>query len=207
MEFSLMTSTRMSLPRCSKLSTMSLLRASACTSIPMRIRVIEKDLNRESVNTWIRLTSIVLAIRKPASNASYSDSLFEASKLNLRVYVKCPKGLLSTNSAPKLVLLDASWRVYLDEEVCHDLPLDRLPGFEAFGKHLEEKHVTWARFEKKLDKNTTFQACDFHFDAFTKIAQKVKFLIKSVTSQVVETASEFHPNAVRINKRRRQPVL
>ncbi|GJV50727.1 hypothetical protein Tco_1446468 [Tanacetum coccineum] len=25
----------------------------------------------------------------------------------------------------------------------------------AFGKHLEEKHVTWARFRKKLDKNTT----------------------------------------------------
>ncbi|GKB11446.1 hypothetical protein Tco_0845369 [Tanacetum coccineum] len=25
----------------------------------------------------------------------------------------------------------------------------------AFGKHLEENHVTWARFEKKLDKNTT----------------------------------------------------
>ncbi|GJZ29470.1 MAK10-like protein [Tanacetum coccineum] len=37
---------------------------------------------------------------------------------------------------------------------------------------LEEKHVTWARFEKKLDKNTTFQAWDFHFDAFTKSAQK-----------------------------------
>ncbi|GJZ18770.1 hypothetical protein Tco_0555360 [Tanacetum coccineum] len=25
----------------------------------------------------------------------------------------------------------------------------------AFGKHLEEKHVTWAQFRKKLDKNTT----------------------------------------------------
>ncbi|GJX29097.1 hypothetical protein Tco_0237176 [Tanacetum coccineum] len=25
-----------------------------------------------------------------------------------------------------------------------------------FGKHLEDKHVTWARFGKKLDKNITF---------------------------------------------------
>ncbi|GKE21359.1 hypothetical protein Tco_1432871, partial [Tanacetum coccineum] len=24
-----------------------------------------------------------------------------------------------------------------------------------FGKHLEEKHVTWARFGKKLDENST----------------------------------------------------
>ncbi|GJT22799.1 hypothetical protein Tco_0892736 [Tanacetum coccineum] len=28
--------------------------------------------------------------------------------------------------------------------------------FRAFVKHLKEKHVTWARFEKKQDKNTTF---------------------------------------------------
>ncbi|GJU61688.1 hypothetical protein Tco_1243523 [Tanacetum coccineum] len=77
----------------------------------------------------------------------------------------------------------------------------------AFGKHLEEKHVTWARFEKKLDKNTTFQACDFHSDAFTKSAQKVKFLIKSETYQVVEMASEFHPDAVWIKARRREPEL
>ncbi|GJX00341.1 reverse transcriptase domain-containing protein [Tanacetum coccineum] len=40
----------------------------------------------------------------------------------------------------------------------------------AFGKHLEEKHVTWAQFGKKLDKNTTFQVGDFHPDAFTKIS-------------------------------------
>ncbi|GKD41165.1 hypothetical protein Tco_1261372 [Tanacetum coccineum] len=40
----------------------------------------------------------------------------------------------------------------------------------AFEKHLEEKHVTWARFRKKLDKNATFQAGDFHPDAFTKSA-------------------------------------
>ncbi|GKF46702.1 hypothetical protein Tco_0136504, partial [Tanacetum coccineum] len=76
-----------------------------------------------------------------------------------------------------------------------------------FGKHLEEKHVTWARFEKKLDKNTTFQAGDFHSDAFTKSAQKVKFLIKSVTSQFVEIALEIHHDAVRIEGRRRNHEL
>ncbi|GJW93015.1 hypothetical protein Tco_0172687 [Tanacetum coccineum] len=42
----------------------------------------------------------------------------------------------------------------------------------SFGKHLEEKHVTWAQFRKKLDKNATLQAGDFHSDAFTKTAQK-----------------------------------
>ncbi|GJW29976.1 retrovirus-related pol polyprotein from transposon TNT 1-94 [Tanacetum coccineum] len=36
--------------------------------------------------------------------------------------------------------------------------------------HLEEKHVTWARFEKKLDRNSTFQAGDSHPKAFTKSA-------------------------------------
>ncbi|GJV82526.1 hypothetical protein Tco_1522424 [Tanacetum coccineum] len=71
-------------------------------------------------------------------------------------------------------------------------------------KHLEEKHVTWARFEKKLDKNTTLQACDFHSDAFTKSAQKVKFLIKSATSQTVETASDIYHDVVKIVWRRRQ---
>ncbi|GKB75279.1 hypothetical protein Tco_0942174, partial [Tanacetum coccineum] len=39
-----------------------------------------------------------------------------------------------------------------------------------FGKHLEEKHVTKARFKKKLDKNATFQVSDFHSDGFTKSA-------------------------------------
>ncbi|GJX32718.1 hypothetical protein Tco_0242573 [Tanacetum coccineum] len=53
---------------------------------------------------------------------------------------------------------------------------------DSFGRHLKEKHVTCARFRKKLDKNTTLQACDFHSGAFTKSAQKVKFLIKSATS-------------------------
>ncbi|GKE12316.1 hypothetical protein Tco_1415867, partial [Tanacetum coccineum] len=43
-----------------------------------------------------------------ASNASYSDSLFEASKSNLR-----------------------AWRIYLNEEVWHDLPLDQLPRSEG----------------------------------------------------------------------------
>nr|GEW29383.1 transmembrane protein [Tanacetum cinerariifolium] len=41
---------------------------------------------------------------------------------------------------------------------------------KAFGKHLEEKHVTWARFEEKMDTNATIQASDFHFVAFTKSA-------------------------------------
>ncbi|GJR27394.1 hypothetical protein Tco_1103626 [Tanacetum coccineum] len=42
-------------------------------------------------------------------------------------------------------------------------------------KHLEEKRVTRARFGKKLDKNKTFKAGDFHPDAFTKSALKVVF--------------------------------
>ncbi|GKA53480.1 hypothetical protein Tco_0746795 [Tanacetum coccineum] len=65
----------------------------------------------------------------------------------------------------------------------------------ASEKYLEEKHVTWARFGKKVDKNATFQAPDFHYDAFTKSAHKVKFLIKVVTSQCMETASEITPDA------------
>ncbi|GKB27427.1 hypothetical protein Tco_0866828 [Tanacetum coccineum] len=72
--------------------------------------------------------------------------------------------------------------------------------FQAFQKHLKEKHVTWARFEKKLDKNTTLQDCDFHYDAFTKSIQKVKFLIKVVTSQAAEKASEITPDAVKIKE-------
>ncbi|GKF85133.1 hypothetical protein Tco_0250031, partial [Tanacetum coccineum] len=71
-----------------------------------------------------------------------------------------------------------------------------------FGKILEEKHVTWARFGKKVDKNATFQAPDFYSDAFIKSAQKVKYLIKFVTFQCVETASEFNPDAVRSEERR-----
>ncbi|GJS75131.1 MAK10-like protein [Tanacetum coccineum] len=74
----------------------------------------------------------------------------------------------------------------------------------AFGKHSEDKHVTWARFGKKLDKNTTLQARDFHSDAFTKSAQKVGFLIKVVTSQIVETTSRFTNDVVRIAWGRRQ---
>ncbi|GJT59937.1 hypothetical protein Tco_1003470 [Tanacetum coccineum] len=64
--------------------------------------------------------------------------------------------------------------------------------------HLEEKHVTWARFEKKLNKNTTIQADDFHSDAFIKSAQKVKFLIKVATFQCVETMLGINPDGVRI---------
>ncbi|GJW91587.1 hypothetical protein Tco_0169140 [Tanacetum coccineum] len=37
----------------------------------------------------------------------------------------------------------------------------------AFGKHLEEKHMTWAQFGKKQDKNATLQdfdeALDLHY--------------------------------------------
>ncbi|GKF85358.1 hypothetical protein Tco_0253185, partial [Tanacetum coccineum] len=65
-----------------------------------------------------------------------------------------------------------------------------------FVKHLKEKHVTWARFGKKLDKNITFQAGDLHPDAFTRSAKKVEFWIKSVTSQWMETASEFTLDAL-----------
>ncbi|GJX63149.1 hypothetical protein Tco_0296049 [Tanacetum coccineum] len=64
--------------------------------------------NKEFANTWIRLTSIVLSMRKIVSNASYSASLFEASKSNLRAYMKsCPGRFLSTNPTPKHALLDA----------------------------------------------------------------------------------------------------
>ncbi|GKC69424.1 hypothetical protein Tco_1115307, partial [Tanacetum coccineum] len=73
--------------------------------------------------------------------------------------------------------------------------------------HLEEKHVTWARFREKLDKNTTLQAYDFHSDAFTKSARKVEFLIKVVISQVVETALEITLDAIRIEERRSQPEV
>ncbi|GKF12378.1 hypothetical protein Tco_0050304, partial [Tanacetum coccineum] len=34
----------------------------------------------------------------------------------------------------------------------------------AFGKHWKEKNVTWARFEKKRDKNTTLQDFDGALD-------------------------------------------
>ncbi|GKA58687.1 pescadillo [Tanacetum coccineum] len=71
--------------------------------------------------------------------------------------------------------------------------------------HLKENHVTWARFEKKLDKNTTLQAGNFHSDAFTKSPHKVEFLLNVVTSQVVEKALEFATDAVRIAWRRHQP--
>ncbi|GKA60027.1 hypothetical protein Tco_0759340, partial [Tanacetum coccineum] len=71
-----------------------------------------------------------------------------------------------------------------------------------FGKHLEEKHVTWTQFGKKLDRNITLQARDFHSDAFTKSALKVKLLIKIMTSQSVETASGFAMTPLRVKERR-----
>ncbi|GJV56116.1 hypothetical protein Tco_1457121 [Tanacetum coccineum] len=62
----------------------------------------------------------------------------------------------------------------------------------AFGKHLEEKHVTWSRFGKKLDKNATFQADDFTKngpdavtifpDIVTKIAREVSDIVLAITS-------------------------
>ncbi|GKB87711.1 hypothetical protein Tco_0959983, partial [Tanacetum coccineum] len=45
--------------------------------------------------------------------------------------------------------------------------------------------------QTETGQNTTFQACDFHFDGITINAQEVKFLIKIVTSQTVETVSKF----------------
>nr|GEY46093.1 hypothetical protein [Tanacetum cinerariifolium] len=59
---------------------------------------------------------------------------------NLRAYVKsCPDGLLNTNPALEPVLVDALWRIYLDEEVYCDLPLDRLPGSEVLNRWLPER--------------------------------------------------------------------
>ncbi|GKC36068.1 hypothetical protein Tco_1048452, partial [Tanacetum coccineum] len=80
----------------------------------------------------------------------------------------------------KLQILNGSfeWKCNLQT---FETTLQMLNGM-TFGKHLEEKHVTGARFGEKLDKNTTLKACDFHSDAFTKIAQKVKFLIKVMIS-------------------------
>nr|GEY47128.1 hypothetical protein [Tanacetum cinerariifolium] len=82
--------------------------------------------------------------------------------------------------------LEVLWRLVKDKFV-KTMPVDHMDSFlmhnlktmfkhhvEAFGKHLEEKHMTWARFGKKLDKDTTLQARDFHSDAFTKNALKVK---------------------------------
>ncbi|GJR78109.1 hypothetical protein Tco_0148894 [Tanacetum coccineum] len=60
--------------------------------------------DRERVEVWEEL----ILLFQSASNASYSDSLFEASKSNLR-----------------------DWRIYLNEEVWHDLPLDQLPRSEG----------------------------------------------------------------------------
>ncbi|GJT30829.1 hypothetical protein Tco_0911104 [Tanacetum coccineum] len=45
---------------------------------------------------------------------------------------------------------------------------------QAFGKHWKEKHVIWARFRKKRDKNSTLQDFD-----------------RALDLQCVETASQF----------------
>nr|GEU45198.1 hypothetical protein [Tanacetum cinerariifolium] len=63
--------------------------------------------------------------------------------------------------------------------------------WEAFGKHLEEKHMNWSRFGKKLDKNTTLQAHDFHSDRLHKKC------LESEASNQVRDFSE-HEEGVRI---------
>ncbi|GJS37269.1 hypothetical protein Tco_0535651 [Tanacetum coccineum] len=88
--------------------------------------------------------------------------------------------------------------------LCHSVG-SRIATYFCSMVHLKENHVTWARFEKKLDKNTTLQAGNFHSDAFTKSPHKVEFLLNVVTSQVVEKALEFATDAVRIAWRRHQP--
>ncbi|GJX33765.1 hypothetical protein Tco_0245322 [Tanacetum coccineum] len=54
---------------------------------------------------------------------------------------------------------------------------------ESLGKHLEEKHMTWARFGKKRDKNATLQVFD-----------------QVMVSQSVETASSFLSDAIMVNQ-------
>nr|GEV55812.1 reverse transcriptase domain-containing protein [Tanacetum cinerariifolium] len=63
-------------------------------------------------------------------------------------------------------------------KACHKRPSGGHHGTNFTAKkHSEEKHLTWARFEKKL-----------------------KLLIGNVTSQVMKMTLEFHPDAIRINK-------
>nr|GEV10790.1 hypothetical protein [Tanacetum cinerariifolium] len=90
--------------------------------------------------------------------------------------------------------------------------LKALHGFNANSvgvKRMGERHLRsiWRKSTgsilEKLDKNTTFQDSGFHSDAFTKSSQKAKFLIKVLTSQVVETTLDFTPDAVRIEEQRR----
>ncbi|GKA33811.1 hypothetical protein Tco_0720240 [Tanacetum coccineum] len=52
----------------------------------------------------------------------------------------------------------------------HLLEDKQILSVEVFDEHLEKKHVTWARFEEKVDKNTTIQAGDFYSDTFAKSA-------------------------------------
>ncbi|GJW79381.1 hypothetical protein Tco_0141063 [Tanacetum coccineum] len=48
-------------------------------------------------------------------------------------------------SEKKSQAISSTWNIFM-------IPMSVTP---IFGKHLEEKHVTWARFGKKLDKDTT----------------------------------------------------
>ncbi|GJU57884.1 hypothetical protein Tco_1235650, partial [Tanacetum coccineum] len=120
-----------------------------------------------------------------------------------RFWPTCDPNLKDCNGGDSIYGMDEhdvlkQWYCYCDNERQH---------VKALRKHLKEKHVTWGLFEKKLDKNTTLQACDFHFDAFTKSAQKVEFLIKSVTSDMVETTLEIYPDGIRIEERWRHHEL
>ncbi|GJR38610.1 putative reverse transcriptase domain-containing protein [Tanacetum coccineum] len=63
---------------------------------------------------------------------------------------------------------------------------------KTFGKHLEEKHVTWARFGKRLDKNTTFQAGDSHHDVFTKYGYRLSSLGTQLKQQQDEVIHKIN---------------
>ncbi|GJR24426.1 hypothetical protein Tco_0972953 [Tanacetum coccineum] len=65
--------------------------------------------------------------------------------------------------------------VYHHYYPCIDDPKKHYGFKPAFGKHLEEKHVTWAQFRKKRDKNTTLLVFD-----------------QAMVLQYVETVSGFH---------------
>nr|GEV01707.1 transketolase, chloroplastic [Tanacetum cinerariifolium] len=101
------------------------------------------------------------------------------------------------NYAPKMCRAD-----FCSEDCLHLVPGSaRIDYSGSSGKHLEEKHVTWARIGMILDKSTTIQAGTSNLTPSPKVS-KVKFLIKVVTSQVVETVSEITPDTVRIEERR-----
>ncbi|GKC38609.1 hypothetical protein Tco_1050993 [Tanacetum coccineum] len=102
---------------------------------------------RTKLRRSTRKSNLPLKFNDFVVNSNVKYSLKKHSKNDYSLYVKSRKGLF-------IALL-----VYFDDIA-----------ITSFVKHLEENHVTWAQFEKKLDKNTTFQADDFHHDAFTKCA-------------------------------------